>query len=56
MDEAGHALDELTLPEGYVITIKRQQRVGNRKDGEVEVVNRQCSCNGHTSYSGKIQI
>ena len=27
VDNACHALDELTPPEGYVTTIKRQQRV-----------------------------
>ena len=52
VDEGHHALDELTLPEGYVTTIERQQRVGNRNDGEVKAVNRQCSCNGRRPHSG----
>ena len=42
MDEARYALDELTLPKGYVTTIKMQQRVDNSKDGEVYAVNLQC--------------
>ena len=45
VDEARHALDELTLPKGYVTTIKWQQKVDNSKDGEVNAVNLQCSCN-----------
>ena len=52
VDEARHALDELKLSEGYVTTIKMQQRVGNRKDGEIKAVDLQCSCNGRRSYSG----
>ena len=43
--KACHALDELTLPEVYVTPIKRQQRVGNIKGGELKAVNVQCSCN-----------
>ena len=42
VDEARHALDDLTLPEGYVTTIKWQQRVDNCKDGEAKAVNLQC--------------
>ena len=37
VDEVRHALDELTLPEGYVTTNKRIQRVRNCKDVEVKV-------------------
>ena len=50
VDEARHALDELTLQEGYITTIKRQQRVGNREDGAVKAVDLQC--NSRRLYSG----
>ena len=45
VDNACHALDELTLSKGFVTTIKRQQRVKNSKESEVKAVNLQCSCN-----------
>ena len=38
VDEACLVLDELTLPECYVTTIKRQHRVGKRKDSEVKLL------------------
>ena len=44
VDEAGQALDEVTLPEGYVTTTKRQHRVSNSKDSKAIAVNLQYSC------------
>ena len=43
VDKSCNTLDELTLLEGYVTTIKRQQRVKNSKESEVRAVNLQCS-------------
>ena len=36
VDEVFHALDEMTLPEGYVTIITRQQRVSNSKESEAK--------------------
>ena len=56
-DKACQALDKLTLPQGYVTTIKRQQRVNNTKESEVKAVDLQCSCNAvHNSRSMKVVI
>ena len=41
-DKACQVLDELTLPEGYNTTIKRQQRVNNTMESEVIAVDLQC--------------
>ena len=35
VDKARDALDELTLPKRYTTTIKRKQKVGNLKGGDV---------------------
>ena len=51
VDEACHALDEMTLPEGYVTTIKRKQMLRIHKDGDVKAVNLQYSCNDRQQIS-----
>uniref|UniRef100_M4BTK7 Uncharacterized protein n=1 Tax=Hyaloperonospora arabidopsidis (strain Emoy2) TaxID=559515 RepID=M4BTK7_HYAAE len=45
VDNACHELDDMTVPEGYLTLIERQQRVGTSMGSEVKRVNLRCSWN-----------